>query len=194
MEGEMKRVKIDTNAFVYPMPVVLVGTLVDDRPNFLAVGWITRVNYQPAMLAIALAKGHYSSRGIHSAKAFSVNVPGIDLVEQTDYCGLVSGREEDKSRWFQVVRGPVTGAPMIEECPLCMECKLVQTVEFPTNTLFVGEIVGAYADEKYLSGGVPDIQKMKPFTLSMPDNKYWRVGDKVGEAWSVGRNLKRRPT
>lgn len=90
----MKKVKIGTNAFVYPMPVVLVGTLVDDRPNFLAVGWITRVNYQPAMMAIALAKGHDSSRGIHSAKAFSINVPGIDLVEQTDYCGLVSGREE----------------------------------------------------------------------------------------------------
>jgi len=188
----MKKVKIDTNAFVYPMPVVLVGTLVDDRPNFLAVGWITRVNYQPALMAIALSKGHHSSGGISASKAFSINAPGIDLVEHTDYCGLVSGREEDKSRWFQVVRGPVTGTPMIEECSLCMECKLVQTVDLPTNALFIGEIVGAYADEKCLSGGIPDIQKMKPFTLTMPDNNYWKVGDSAGKAWRVGWNLKRR--
>jgi flavin reductase (DIM6/NTAB) family NADH-FMN oxidoreductase RutF len=81
---------------------------------------------------------------------------------------------------------------MIEECPLCMERTLVQAVEFPTNALFVGEIVGAYADEQCLTGGAPDVQKMRPFTLTMPDNKYWKVGDKLAEAWSVGRNLKGR--
>ena len=186
----MSKIKIDRNAFTYPMPMTLVGAMVGDRPNFLAVAWVTRVNYTPPMIAVALGKTHHTNPGIHAMKAFSVNVPGADLVEKTDYCGLVSGDRHDKARLFTVFKGELTGAPMIEECRVCMECRLVQTVVLPADELFIGEIVGAYVDDACLTDGKPDVQKIDPFTLTMPDNGYWRVGAKVGRAWRAGENLK----
>jgi len=186
----MGKIKIDSNAFTYPMPMTLVGAMVRDRPNFAAVAWVTRVNYSPPMMAVALGKDHHTNPGIHAARAFSVNVPGVDLMAKTDYCGIASGKKTDKSGFFTVFTGEVTGAPMIQECRLCMECLLVQSVDLPGNELFIGEIVGAYADEGCLTDGKPDVTKIDPFTLTMPDNGYWRIGARVGQAWSAGKNVK----
>jgi len=134
----MAEITINENAFTYPMSMVVVGSLVNKRPNFMAVGWVTRVNFRPPMIAIALGKTHYTNSGIHTSGAFSVNVPSIDLVEKVDYCGIVSGRKEDKSTLFKVITGKTTGAPMIDDCPLCMECKLVNVLDLPTNEVFIG--------------------------------------------------------
>ena len=186
----MSKTKIDTNAFTYPMPMTLVGAMVNDRPNFLAVAWVTRVNYKPPMVAVALGRTHHTNPGIHANKAFSVNIPGVDLMKKTDYCGIVSGSKVDKCGLFTVIKGEVTGAPMIEECRLCMECRLVQTVDLPADELFIGEIVGAYADPACLTGGKPDVKKIAPFMLTMPDNGYWRVGEQVGKAWAIGKKVR----
>jgi flavin reductase (DIM6/NTAB) family NADH-FMN oxidoreductase RutF len=78
---------------------------------------------------------------------------------------------------------------MIRECPLSLECRLVNAVDLPTNSLFIGEIVGAYSEERYLTEGKPDIKKISPFTLTMPDNNYWKIGGNAGKAWSVGKNF-----
>jgi flavin reductase (DIM6/NTAB) family NADH-FMN oxidoreductase RutF len=72
-----------------------------------------------------------------------------------------------------------------------MECKLVNPVDLPTNTLFIGEIFGTYTEERFLTDGKPDIHKIVPFTLTMPDNNYWGVGNHAGKAWSIGKNLKK---
>jgi flavin reductase (DIM6/NTAB) family NADH-FMN oxidoreductase RutF len=186
----MAKITIDENAFTYPMSMIVVGTLVNTRPNFMAVGWVTRVNFKPPMVAIALGKTHYTNGGIHTSMAFSVNIPGVDLMEKVDYCGIVSGRTEDKSSLFKVITGKVTGVPMIDDCPLCMECKLVNVVDLPTNEVFIGEIVGAYANAECCSDGKPDIKKIRPFTLTMPDNQFWEVGGYAGNAWSIGKNFK----
>jgi len=190
-EVQMAKTRINENAFTYPMPMVVVGTLVEDRPNFMAVAWVTRVNSKPPMIGITLGKTHYTNGGIHATGAFSVNVPSIRLIEKVDYCGLVSGKNTDKSELFTVVQGQITGAPMINECSVCMDCKVAQVVDLPTNEVFIGEIVGAYADADCCTDGKPDIQNIRPLTLTMPDNRYWEVGATAGKAWDIGKNLKR---
>ena len=72
-----------------------------------------------------------------------------------------------------------------------MECRLVDSVKLPTNELFIGEIVAAYCEQRYMTDGKPDIKKIEPFTLTMPDNRYWKVGESVGRAWSIGTELKK---
>ena len=181
--------RIDNNVSIYPMPVVLGGAVVGGRANFLAVGWIARVNSRPPMLGMALNKTHYTTGGIREHKEFSVNVPGVNLLEKVDYCGLVSGRDADKSKLFDVFYGKLRGAPLIRECPLSLACNLVEVVSLPSNELFIGEIVEAYADEGCLTAGHLDIGKMQPFTLTMPDNTYWKIGEKAGKAWDAGRKL-----
>ena len=185
----MEKIKIDSNAFVYPMPMTLVGAVVDGRPNFLAAAWVTRVNFKPPMIMVALGD-HYTNAGIDANGAFSVNVPDVALMEKTDYCGIVSGRKVDKSKLFDVFYGSLTSAPLIRECPVCMACRLNQAVKLPFDTLYIGDIVDVYTEERFLTGGKPDIQKIDPFTLTMPDNRYWRVGAEAGRAWSAGKKLK----
>ena len=187
----MEKIKIDNNAFIYPMPMAIVGSVVDGKANFMAVGWITRVNFKPPMIAIALGP-HHTNKGIEEHKVFSVNIPGVSLIEKTDYCGLVSGNKTDKSEIFDVFYGDLKTAPLIRECPVCMACKVFDQVKLPFNTLFIGEIVEAFSEEHYLTDGIPDVTKIRPFTLTMPDNNYWEVGKSIGKAWNIGKKLKNK--
>jgi flavin reductase (DIM6/NTAB) family NADH-FMN oxidoreductase RutF len=141
------------------------------------------------MLAIGINKKHYTAEGIRENKAFSVNFPKADMVEKVDYCGLVSGRNEDKSGVFELFYGQLRSAPMIKDCPLCIECRLKDTVELPTNDLFIGEIAGAYTEDRYLTDEKLDPRKIDPLMLTMPDNSYWTLGEKAGKAWSDGKRL-----
>jgi flavin reductase (DIM6/NTAB) family NADH-FMN oxidoreductase RutF len=184
------KVNIGRNAFLCPMPMVLVGTTVDDRANFLAVAWVARLNGNPPIMGVALNQRHYTPAGIQECRAFSVNIPSVDLVAETDYCGLVSGRERDKSDVFRVFYGELGSAPMIEQCPVCMECRLVDIVTLPSHHLCLGEVMAVYADEDCLTGGKPDVHRVNPFVLTMPDNNYWTVGQHAGKAWSIGKGLK----
>jgi flavin reductase (DIM6/NTAB) family NADH-FMN oxidoreductase RutF len=79
---------------------------------------------------------------------------------------------------------------MIEECPLSLECRLVQTVELPTNNLYIGEIVASFADEGCMVQGKLDIRRLNPLLLTMPDNRYWTVGEFAGNAWEAGKKFK----
>lgn len=184
-----EKISIGNNAFVYPMPVTLVGTQIEGRVNFMVVGWVSRINANPPYIGVGINKNHYTAKGILENKGFSVNFPSTDMVKKTDYCGIVSGRHEDKSKLFEVFYGKFEAAPMIRECPLNLECGLVETIEFPTNYLFVGEILAAYSEKQYLTQGIPDIEKIKPLLLTMPDNCYWTIGDYKGEAWKTGISL-----
>jgi flavin reductase (DIM6/NTAB) family NADH-FMN oxidoreductase RutF len=174
------------------MPVTLLGTQVNAKPNFMALGWLTRVNANPPMIGVGVGKHHYTCSGIAETKTFSINFPSSEMIEVTDYCGIVSGEKVDKGSLFEIFYRKLKTAPMIEECKLCMECQLIQTIEFPTNTFFIGEIIGAYAREECLSEGRPDIKKMDPLLLTMPDNSYWKVGDYAGKAWGSGKAFKKR--
>lgn len=186
----MEKIKIPCNAFVYPMPMVIVGAMCEGKANYMAVGWVSRVNFNPPMIAVALGT-HHTNKGIHETREFSVNIPGCDLVTETDYTGIVSGAKIDKSELFEVFYGELKSAPMISGCPLTMECSLVECIKLPTNELFIGEIKGAYCEQRFMTDGKPDIHKINPFTLTMPDNNYWKVGENVGRAWSIGAKLKK---
>jgi len=156
----------------------------------MTVGWTSRVNRTPPMIAVCINKAHFTHKGISESGEFSVNVPSRQMVEKTDFCGIVSGKTTDKSAVFEIFYGRLKSAPMIRECPLNMECRLAQTVELPTNSLFIGEIVSCYTEERFMTEGSPDVTKIEPIVLTMPDNSYWAVGEYVARAWSVGRKLK----
>jgi len=187
----MEKKQIGQNFFI-PMPVVLVGTQVNGKANFMAVGWITRANGNPPMIACGIGNHHATAGGITETKTFSVNIPSSDLLEKTDYCGIVSGEKTDKSQVFDVFYGSLETAPMILECPVTLECRLVQSVLLPTHTLFIGEIAGAYADGRVIKDNKPDFPAIDPLFLTMPDNRYWTLGKYAGDAWSAGKTLVKR--
>lgn len=187
----MSRVNIGANTFVYPMAVTLLGAMVGTRPNFMALGWLSRVNANPPLLGIGVGRHHYTIAGIEESQAFSINYPTAAMMEAADYCGIASGAKADKSDLFEVFYGGLKTAPMIAESPLCLECRLVERHEYKTNIWYVGEIVAAYADEACLVEGKPDITKMDPLLLTMPDNSYWKVGPFAGRAWGAGKDYRK---
>ena len=97
----MDKTKIDANFFI-PMPVVLVGSQVSGKANFMTVGWCSRANARPPMILCGIGNHHFTHRGIEETKTFSVNLPSSSLLEKTDYCGIISGEKADKSRLFDV--------------------------------------------------------------------------------------------
>jgi flavin reductase (DIM6/NTAB) family NADH-FMN oxidoreductase RutF len=186
----MDKIIIDKNLFCLPWTQTILGTHLDGKANFMALDWLTRVNFNPPMLGICVNKQHASHGAILTTKEYSVNVPTVDMVEVTDYTGLVSGKRVDKSKLFEVFYGELKAAPMITKCPITMECTVVEVVSLPTNSFFIGEIVGIFSEERFLTEGKPDVKKVNPFLLTMPDNRFWSIGECVGKAWNAGSVLR----
>jgi flavin reductase (DIM6/NTAB) family NADH-FMN oxidoreductase RutF len=187
----MVKTSFNLRTTAYPMPVVLVGAKVGGKPNFMPVAWFSKVNSDPPMMMVALGKRQYTGEGIVENGCFSVNLPGGDLVTETDYCGIVSGRAEDKARLFDVFYSDSGGAPMIRGCPVNYELRLAETVELPGTNVFIGEIMGAYVDEERRSGQVPDLSLVEPFMLvQSPPSQYFGLGIRLADAFEVGKKLR----
>jgi flavin reductase (DIM6/NTAB) family NADH-FMN oxidoreductase RutF len=187
----MPKLNLGADTLLYPMPVTLVGADVNGKPNFLTVAFCGIMNPHPPMIYAALNKAHHTNAGIRENRTFSVNTPSTDMVGAADYCGIFSGRDVDKSSLFDVFYGELGNAPMIAECPINMECRLRQIIEFEMDDVFIGEIVQSYADPGCLTDGLPDIKKVNPIAFSMRDNNYWRLGERLGRAWSIGKDFKK---
>ncbi|MFW9910346.1 MAG: flavin reductase family protein [Candidatus Thorarchaeota archaeon] len=185
----MTKVEISPNSAPFPKPIALVGSLVKGRPNFLTVAWLTRVNINPNIWGVALNKKRYTLEGVLENNTFSVNFPNAKLVQKTDYCGLYSGRDIDKSQIFDVFFGKLETAPMIRECPISAECSVYQTVDLPNDVFVLGEVKAIYTEEQYLTNGVLDQKKVNPFVFTRPADQYWALGLEVGKAYSIGKTL-----
>lgn len=187
----MKKIFDQKNLFCLPWIQTILGSHLDGKVNFMALDWLTRVNFKPAMLGICVNKGNATHGAIIDTGEYSINVPGTDMVAVTDYTGLVSGKRTDKSDLFEVFYGELQAAPMIQECPLNLECKVVQRVDLPTNSFFIAEIVNIYCAEDAMTDSNPDVAKIKPFVLTMPDNRFWALGECIGKAWHEGKGFRK---
>jgi flavin reductase (DIM6/NTAB) family NADH-FMN oxidoreductase RutF len=176
---------------IFPMPVVLIGTVTDGKPNFMTAAWITKLHSSPPMLGVSLGLRQHTAKGIRQTGEFSVSYPSADQAVLADYLGLVHGYEEDKSEHIEIFQGALESAPMVGQCPVSLECRLDQTVELPNDFLFIGEVVNVYANEAVLTNGKIDATKLRPFVLTMPGNSYWGLGEYVGPAWEIGKALRK---
>lgn len=182
------RRRMDKNMFL-PMPVTIIGTTIDDRPNFMTAGWVARVNAEPARIGVSISRDHATADAIIKNGSFSVCVPGHDILSRVDQCGVISGRDFDKSALFSHFYGVLKDVPMIVECPVCMECSLHETLSGESNYFFIGNIEAVHADPKCLSGESTLDPEMAGFIiLTMPDNRYWSLGMEIGRAWSIGKS------
>jgi flavin reductase (DIM6/NTAB) family NADH-FMN oxidoreductase RutF len=179
----------DTNA-LYPLVTAIVGSVVDGRPDFATIAHVGIAHLKG--ITLGMGKVHMTNVGIRANREFSVSIPSVGLVELTDYIGMTSGKDADKSGLFEVFYGELEGAPLIDDCPVTMACRLIEHVELPTHDLFVGEIVETYVDRDVLTNGVVDIAKVKPLLFDMASKKYWSLGEPVAKCWSVGKKYRSR--
>jgi flavin reductase (DIM6/NTAB) family NADH-FMN oxidoreductase RutF len=105
---------------------------------------------------------------------------------------MVSGHDTDKSDVFETFYGELETAPMIADCPVNMECRLYQLVDFKTHDLFIGEIISTHADESVLTDGNVDMDKLKPMLFDMARKEYFKLGESFAKCWGVGMNYKKQ--
>lgn len=183
----MKKVKIQNVPFG-PFPTMLVGADVNGRPNYATVGACGVVSLKP-VLYISLKSTHFTTSGVKENGCFSVNIPPVDLVQKTDYCGIVSGHIVDKSNVFTPFYDELGKAPMISECSMNILCKVIRTIPMFDFDFFLGEIVAVYINEQCLTNGKPDPLKINP--IIMMGGSYCDLGQVVGTAFKEGKAFKK---
>ena len=188
----MKKVTMGPQTLIYPMPATLVGANVNGKPNFMAVAWCGIANSEPPMVSVALRHNRYTLKGIMDKLTFSVNIPSRDLVKETDYCGITSGSKVNKTEVcrFKVFYGKLSDAPLIEQCPINLECKVVHILDLGSHVLVIGRIEETYVSENCLTEGKPDVNKIEPFAYITTTQQYQALGEVVAKAFSIGKELK----
>lgn len=187
----MGKKNFGSKPLLFPFPVTIVGAQVAGKPNFMAIGYIGIIDDSPSMVALGSLKTHYTNKGIIENKTFSVNIPSQDMIEVTDYVGVTSGEKVDKSKLFDVFYGKLKSAPMIEQCPLNLECKVLDILEKGgTYYNVIGEIIESYADEKYVTGKYPDMERIKPLLYSVSSARYYSIGQYLGTVGSASKGFR----
>ena len=191
----MMKKSLGPKTLLYPTPVWVVGTYdKEGKPNVMTIAWGGICCSKPPCVAISLRKATYSYGNIVERKAFTLNIPSEVHAKEADYFGSVSGRSEDKfaATGFTPVKSEIVDAPYLKEFPLILECKVIHVIEVGLHTQFIGEILDVKADESVLSEkGVPDIEKVKPIIFSPEVRQYHKVGDYLGEAFSIGKSIRK---
>jgi len=190
----MSKQKLGPWNILSPTLPVLVGTHVGGVPNYITIAMVGWLCYDT--ISVSVGRKQYSNAGIKENGTFSVNQPSTELVKELDSCGLYSGKAFNKAALFENFYGELETAPMIKECPVNIACNVIQTIERPVHTVFVGEVKEAYVEETIMSDGVPDYTKIDPI-LYVPivgtkqhAGLYTRMGENLAEAWKVGKELK----
>jgi flavin reductase (DIM6/NTAB) family NADH-FMN oxidoreductase RutF len=174
------------------MPVLVVGSNVNGKANFMVAAWGGIANGNPPMISVAIRPQRHTLIGINQNMSFSINVPSVDLIKETDYCGIVSGSEVDKVEAckFRVFYGKLESAPLIEQCPVNLECKVEHILDLGSHSLVIGRVEQTHVSEDCFTDGNPDVNKIQPFIfITHPAGEYRSFGEYIAKAHSIGREL-----
>jgi flavin reductase (DIM6/NTAB) family NADH-FMN oxidoreductase RutF len=179
---------LGAQAMPLPAPVWVIGSYdKEGKPNVMTAAWAGTCASEPPCVTVSIRKSRYSYECIVARKAFTVNVPSEQHVRVTDYFGIVSGRDQDKlaKAGLTAVASDLVDAPYIKEFPAVMECKLLQTVEVGSHTLFIGRIMDVKIEESLIAAnGHLDAGKLRLFVLL---DGYRRLGEYVAQPYVVGK-------
>jgi len=162
-----------------PLPVALVGAQVNNKPNYLVIGYICPFNFGKHIF-FSLYSMRYTRKGIHENMNFSVNIPSENLIKETELCGTKSERDIDKSAIFDTFYGELKTAPMISQCPINIECEVTEILDYTPNEGIIGRVVKSYANPEYLTDGKLDWRKVHPILwVTGGDYNFYKLGERI---------------
>lgn len=182
---------LGANTIALPLPAwVICAYDKSGRANAMTASWAGVCCSKPPCVYFAVRESRYTHACVAGRRAFTVNVPGFDQAQATDYFGTASGRTEDKiaKAGLTAVKAQHVDAPFLDEFPLVMECKVINTVELGSHTMFIGEILDVKCDANMLAeDGRPDPAKIQPFIYSPANSTYYQVTGALGKGYELGR-------
>lgn len=191
----MPKVDWKPGNMLYPLPAVMVS--VGNTPenfNIITIAWTGTICSDPPMCYISVRKGRHSYAILKETGEFVINLTTKDLAYATDWCGVSSGRKYDKFKRMNLTPGKasVVNAPIIEESPVNIECKVTQVIELGTHDMFMAEVVNVKADEKYIDArtGAFSLINSKPICYS--HGHYFEVGKMIGKfGYTVEKKMRK---
>lgn len=177
----------------FPQPTTLVST-VDSEGQFdlMTASWVGIVSKTPPTIGLSLNLNRKTYANIRETGSFVVNLVPASLAVEADYCGLASGRSEDKFAVSGLTPRPSSrvAAPQVEESTLCVECRYVAEVELGEYRLVLGEIQEILASEEaFGADGSMDARAFDPLVYLGGIREYWGLGEKKGQAYKDGKHL-----
>lgn len=179
----MTKIALPPSEALYPVPVVLVSCLNKEgtSSSIITIAWCGVVSTKPPALSISIRPSRFSYKLIKETGDFVVNIPTEDLMIKSDMCGMKSGRAVDKFKLCSFTKIPSSkiSSPMIQECPINIECRLKHTISLGSHDMFIGEVVAVHVDDRILDdkGGI-DYKLARPFVYNQ--GEYWNLGKKIG--------------
>jgi flavin reductase (DIM6/NTAB) family NADH-FMN oxidoreductase RutF len=163
--------------FLYPVPCILV-TCGKKNPNIVTIACTGIICSDPPQVYISIRPTRHSYGIIKKEGIFGINMPTASMVDKVDICGTVSGKNADKFKLcnFSVFYGEVTGVPLIMECPINIECEVINELPCGVHNMFIGKVVNIYADENYK----PTIDSLQPIAFLPFSSEYSTLGEVVG--------------
>lgn len=189
------KTKLGPQRILFPLPTVLVVSGTIENANIATIAWISLLTSKPPTLGISVGTKGFTSEQIIKNKDFSVNIATAEIMKETDFCGITSGREIDKFEKTGLVKIPssIIKAPIIEQCPLNLECKLTEAKIIGTTNHFIGEIVETHIDKDKIKNinhwGSIDIDAINPLVYISGAKEYRTLGNKIGDAYKIGKEL-----
>jgi len=184
---EKRQIANPTVRHFYPWPLVLVSCIsAEGKPNIITIGASSVCCARPLVIGIAIGVRQYSYELMQATGDFGVNIPHVDQLEGADYCGCVSGRTTNKFEdlgWTPESATRIT-SPLIEECPVGLECKIAEVAHLGDHDWVMGEVVAASIDEAILTGDSIDPTRTDPVFSFY--GEYWSIGEKL-ERWHFAR-------
>jgi len=185
----MPKELLEPQTMLFPLPAVMVSCQEEGkRPNIITLAWVGVVCSEPPMVGISIRKNRYSFDIIKESKEFVINIPRGGLLKAVDFCGTTSGKDVDKFAecGLTPMKGTKVNAPLIEECPVNLECVVRQIPDLGSHCLFIGEIVATHVDSEYLNEKEePDVGKMKLFCYCPKAHEYRAVSEVLAEYGSA---------
>ncbi|MDE6501807.1 MAG: flavin reductase family protein [Ruminococcus sp.] len=182
------------SALLAPTPAVLVTCGTMENPNVLTIGWTGICCTRPPMTYISVRPERFSHDIIEKSGEFVINLTTSAMVKQTDFCGVKSGRDLNKFEAcnFHIVPSQKLSVPLIEECPVSLECRVTEVKPLGSHTMFLAEIVGVDVDEKYIdSKGKLNLQQCG--LTAYAHGEYFALGRKLGDfGYSVRKKKKQK--
>lgn len=179
---------------IYPLPAVLVSCGSSEKDyNLLTIAWTGTLCTNPPLCYISVRPERYSHEIIKQNMEFVINLTTKDMAYATDWCGVKSGRDYNKFEEMGLTPGKasVVQAPIVEEAPVSIECRVKSIIPLGSHDMFVAEVVNILADDRYLDPetGAFDLAKADP--LVYLHGNYFNLGEKIGKfGWSVEKKKK----
>lgn len=183
------------SALLAPVPAALVTCGTVEKPNVLTIGWTGIVCTRPPMTYISVRPERFSHDIIMNSGEFVINLSTAKMCRETDLCGVKSGRDADKFKLcgFTSAEAKAISAPLIEECPVSLECRVTESKLLGTHTMFLAEIVGIDVDEEYIDEN-DRLDMEKCGLMAYAHGEYFSLGKKLGSfGWSVRKKKKKKP-